>query len=312
MKKVIPLVCLSLLHFVPPVYSQTESDGLKMSKNNFCSGLNYNYSSWINYWEGTFKRHNANLGKVSSQAVALMGNYGISERFNIIFSLPYVQTHATAGTLKGQKGLQDLSVFVKWLAFEKSLKKGTISLYSVIGGSTPTTNYAADFLPLSIGLKSRTLNIRPIIDYQLKNLFVTVSGNYIHRYNIKVERNAYYTDKLIYSNEVFMPNVFSSKFGIGYRKEDMIFELVIDTWNTLGGFDIRKNDMPFPSNKMNMARAGVNIKFPFKKPNGLALVANSFYTLGGRNVGQSSSIMVGLFYVVGFGSKKDLSTQTQK
>jgi hypothetical protein len=102
---------------------------------------------------------------------------------------------------------------------------------------------------------------------------------------------------LINSNQVFMPNVLSSKLGFGYRKNDLIIEGIIDTWNTLGGFDIRKNDMPFPSNRMNMTRGGINLKIPIKKVSGLSFIANSFYTLLGRNVGQSLSGTIGVFYV---------------
>ena len=63
-------------------YSQTEIDGIMMSKNNFCTGAIYQYSSWDNYWEGTFKRTNLNLGTVSTKSLAVMGNYGISDKLN--------------------------------------------------------------------------------------------------------------------------------------------------------------------------------------------------------------------------------------
>ena len=142
---------------------------------------------------------------------------------------------------------------------------------------------------------------RLIGDYQLNNFFVTASGNYIYRFNIKIDRTAYYTDKMIYSNEVYMPDVFSSKLGLGYRKGELILEGVVDYWNTLGGFDIRKNDMPFPSNNMEMTRAGINMKIPVLS--GLSVIANSFYTLQGRNVGQSISGSLGALYI--FGLKKN-------
>lgn len=278
--------------------AQTESDGIRMSKNNFCGGLTYSYSFWDHYWEGTFKRDNANIGRVSTSNTAVMGAYGVLDRLNIIFSLPYIKTNSSAGTLNGQKGVQDFSLFLKWLAVKKNVDPSGYLIYAVLGGSTRTNNYAADFLPMSIGLKSSTINVRLIGDYQFKHFFVTASGNYIYRFNIKIDRTAYYTDKLIYSNEVFMPNAFSSKLGLGYRKGELIFEGIVDTWNTLGGFDIRKNDMPFPSNKMNMTRAGINLKVPVEKVNGLSIIANSFYTLQGRNVGQSLSGTIGVFYIL--------------
>jgi hypothetical protein len=292
------------------ILAQTESDGIRMERNNFCAGFTASYSFWDHYWEGTFKRTNENMGTVSSSSLAIMGNYGLSKHFNLILSVPYIKTKTSQGTLTGMEGLQDISAFIKYLALEKQIGTGSISLYGVLGGSMPSHNYIADFLPLSIGLKSKTANFRIIADYQIKNWFATASANYIYRYNIKIERTSYYTDKLIYSNEVFMPNVFSSKFGIGYRKSDLILEGIVDTWKTLGGFDIRKNDSPFPSNKMIMTRAGINIKIPIKPINGLSLIANSFYTLNGRNVGQALANTIGIFYVFKFkNGKEDSSIQ---
>lgn len=280
------------------LFAQTESDGIKMAKNNFCGGLTYSYSYWDHYWEGTFKRDNANIGRVSTSNISVMGAYGVLDHLNIIFSLPYIKTNSSAGTLKGQQGLQDLSLYLKWLALEKNVDSSKFLLYTVLGGSTTTNNYAADFLPMSIGLKSSTISIRLIGDYQIKHFFVTASGNYTYRFNIKIDRTAYYTDKMIYSNEVYMPNAFASKLGLGYRNGELIFEGIIDFWNTLGGFDIRENDMPFPSNKMNMTKAGINLKVPIKKVNGLSIIANSFYTLQGRNVGQPLSGTLGIFYII--------------
>jgi hypothetical protein len=101
--------------FMPTVASaQTDIDAIMMEKNAFCVGPMYSYSSWKNYWEGTLKRDNQNLGKVSTQMYGLMGNYGVTRKINVLFSAPYVKTKASAGTLHGMKGIQDLSLFVKW------------------------------------------------------------------------------------------------------------------------------------------------------------------------------------------------------
>jgi hypothetical protein len=281
--------------------AQTESDGIMMSKNYFCGGLTYSYSAWDHYWEGTFRRDNANIGTVRTSAVTIMGAYGVTDRLNILFSVPYIKTSSTAGTLQGQQGVQDFNLNLKWVAFRKEADRKRFSIFAVLGGSTRTNDYAADFLPMSIGMKSSTISARLIGDYQISNFFVTASGNYIYRLNIKIDKTAYYTDRMIYSNEVYMPDVFSSKLGLGYRKGELILEGVVDYWNTLGGFDIRKNDMPFPSNNMEMTRAGINMKIPVL--GGLSVIANSFYTLQGRNVGQSISGSVGALYI--FSMKKN-------
>src|SRR6476619_956076 len=92
------LVIFSLVLF-NSIYAQTDADGVMMPKHNFCTGIMYNYSSWKNYWEGTNKRDNANLGTVSTQALSIMGNYGVTRKLNFLFYVPYVKTKASAGQL---------------------------------------------------------------------------------------------------------------------------------------------------------------------------------------------------------------------
>jgi hypothetical protein len=168
----------------------------------------------------------------------------------------------------------------------------------------PLTNYIADFQPLAIGLQSKTLSGRLLVDYQQGNFFATASGTYTGRHNITIDRDAYYTTSLHLTNEVEMPDVASWNVRTGFRSDWLIAEAVFTDMITLGGFDIRKNDMPFPSNKMNSTVAGVDFKYTFKKLNKLSVVGGAMYTLSGRNVGQSKEWDLGAFYVLDFSHKK--------
>lgn len=285
--------------------AQTDTDAIMMSKNNFCVGAVYQHSSWDEYWEGSFKRTNLNLGTLTTKSIAVMGNYGVSDKLNVIFSLPYVQTEASAGTLKGQKGLQDFALTLKYMPLEKTIGKATYSVYALGSFSTPVTDYAADYLPLSLGTKSKTASLRLMADYQRGSFFSTLSGAYIKRANITIERNSYLTDEIHYTNEVNMPDAVSVNFRTGYRSERLIAELVIDNWVTQsGGFDITKNNMPFPSNTMNALKYGIASKYTFKKLPELSLVGGYNYVIEGRNVGKSDAFYAGAFYIINFKKTK--------
>lgn len=288
--------------------AQTDMDAIMMSKNNFCTGLMYNHSAWSNYWEGTLKRNNDNLGTVSANMYAVMGNYGVSDKLNLLFGLPYVTTKASAGTLHGMKGLQDLSLWAKWMPVETKLGKGLFSVYGLGGISFPVSNYTPDFLPMSIGLHSTNLSLRAMLDYQVKNFFVTVSGTYVYRSNITIDRDSYYTTESHLTNEVFMPNMVNYQLRTGWRSGRMIAEAILNQSNTQGGFDITRNNMPFPSNRMNATTAGINIKYDIHAVDGLSLIGGGSVTLAGRNVGQASSINGGVFYILDF-SKKEKSAK---
>lgn len=303
-------VCLLILSSA--VKSQTDIDGIMMEKNAFCIGPMAGYSSWKNYWEGELKRDNLNLGTVSTTMYSIMGNYGITGKLNVLFGLPYIKTKASAGQLKGLKGIQDLSFWVKWKGYSKKIGQGRLSLFAIGGYSLPASGYTADFLPMSIGLESKNLSLRGMVDYYRGKLFATASGTYIRRSNIKLDRTAYYTTEMHYTNEVKMPDAAAFNVRLGYRDKGSYAELILDNWTTLGGFDITRNNMPFPSNKMNATRIAFNGKYsmPFKPE--LSLTGGAFTTVAGRNAGQSTGFNAGIFYVLDLSKKEKKSSENTK
>ncbi len=302
MRKLTLMACVILLSVTG--MAQTDIDAIMMEKNAFCVGPMYSYSSWKEYWEGELKRENLNLGKVSTQMVGVMGNYGLTRKINLLFSAPYVWTKASAGTLHGLKGMQDLSLFVKWRAIHKKMGRARFSLFGIAGASVPLSNYPADFLPLSIGLRSKTASARVMADYYIdNNFFVTGSATYVLRDNIEIDRNSYYTTEMHYTNEVEMPDGANFNFRAGFRNNRLIAEAVVNNWTTLGGFDITRNNMPFPSNRMNATMVGVNIKYVIPSLPQLSIVAGGNTTIAGRNVGKSTNVYGSFFYVLNLGPK---------
>ena len=289
--------------FFQKSFSQTDIDGLMMQKKFFCVGPSAGYSSWKNYWEGTLKRENLNMGRVSTTNFMLMGNYGITNNLNVLFGLPYIKTKASAGQMAGQKGLQDLSLWIKWVGYKKHIAHGDLQAILIGGYSTPVTNYSPDILPLSIGLHSKAATIRLMADYQRGHWFGTASWSYVARSNVKLDRFTYYTTEMHYSNEVKMPDASQWNFRVGYRSETIIAEILLDKWTTLGGFDMPRNGSPFVSNKMNATRIGLNIKYETPL-DGLSIIVNGSNTLAGRNVGQATGFNAGIFYIMDFSKKK--------
>lgn len=290
--------------FIPAFgFAQTELDAIMMNKGQFCNGPIYEHSSWDHYWEGTFKRDNKNMGTVTTQMVMFMSNYGITDNLNVMASASYVWTKASAGTLHGMKGLQDISAFIKWRPLTKSFGKNKISLYAIGGFGTPLTNYAIDFLPMSIGLGSTNLTARGMIDYKHNRFTVTGSASYIRRSNVKLDRDSYYDTQLHFTNEVKMPDASYYQLRTGYRGRYLIAEALLTNMTTLGGFDITKNNMPFPSNKMNATMVGAYAKYTLKPFTNLSFIGGANYTIAGRNMGQATSFYGGIFYLVQLGKK---------
>lgn len=278
--------------------AQTVDDAIMMSKKQWCNGLTYMHSSWNEYWEGTTKRDNKNLGTVTTQSVIYMSSYGITDRLNVLVNVPYVWTNASAGTLHGMKGFQDIDLDLKYEIYKTKIGKGELSLIGLMGFSTPLSNYENDFLPMSIGLGSTNLSGRLTADYQNGLFFTTLSSAYVYRSNVTIDRTSYYTNQINYTDEVDMPNQLNSNLFVGIRNSSLTAQVQLMNMYTFGGFDIRKNDMPFVSNQMNMTSLGAHVKYFLPFVTNLEVVASADFVIAGRNVGQAQTYMGGFFYIL--------------
>lgn len=280
--------------------AQTQSDALMIPKNSLFTSLNFTNSHWDSYWEGTFKRTNGNIGTLRTDTYSLGADYGISNRLNVLVSIPYVVTHASAGTLAPQQNFQDLEASLKWVALKYRSGDNQFRLITMATAILPITSYQADFLPMSIGPHSKGLMATMLFDYQVKGFFITASGSYNYRSTITIDRNAYYTNTMHYSRQVDMPDQLQTSVRTGLRLSKWIAELVAVHRETLGGFDIRKNDSFFPSNRINTMTAGVNFKYASGLAKGLEISAGADRVLSGRNAGQASIIHAGIIFQTNF------------
>lgn len=290
------LLCLAL-------YGQTIDDGIMMGRRQLCAGYMYTHDSWDEYWEGSLKRSNGNIGTLSTGSHQIYGIYGVTDRLNLITHLPHVRTNASEGVLAGMQGFQDATLAAKYKFFETPFTAiGKLRAIAVVAGSSPMTNYTPDFLPLSIGLGSRRLGTRLTIHFRAhKGWFINASPAYTWRDGVFLDRPYFFTDgRLTFSEKVPMPGVFDYVLSSGYIKDELVLSGSFAEQRTQGGGDIRRQDMPFVSNRMNFSRVGGWAKIPLPKHQALALVAGYSYVVQGRNVGQSSTITAGFMYLFKF------------
>lgn len=278
--------------------AQMPDDGFTMGKGELCLVTAYQQSKWTEYWEGTRLRENKNLGTFTSKVFMPMFGFGITKRINIFGGLPYVNNSSSAGTMQGKKGWQDLSLAVKYHLLKKQRGNISYNLFATAGFSIPSNDYVPDFLPFSIGISSKTAQVRLIAHaMHSSNLFFTAQSGYVFRSNIKVDRTSYYTDGQYYSNEMAIPNVWNGSVRTGFNNKRARID-VHYMWNhATSGSDMRLNDMPYPGNRMNMSAIGVSGLFWIPGINGLAVNAGADQTVSGRNAGKAFTWMAGLQFV---------------
>lgn len=275
--------------------AQSPTDGIMMQARQTCFGLDFTQDSWQQYWEGTLLRENGNLGTVTRQTLAISANYGLSPRINLIARLPWVSVKASQGQSAPSEGLQDWGFWLK----AKIWQSGQWAFTGVAGATGPASRYAIDYMPLNLGLGAYEGTLRGILQYHGKKGFYAWAHSGIHlRSNVRIERNYYYTTQAYYTNLVNMPNAVTWGTSIGqwWKKGALRTELNAEGLNTLGGHDIRRQDSPFPSNRMNALRVGGLVQYFHPTLPNFGLIIGYTRTLQGRNFGQSTILSTGLQY----------------
>jgi hypothetical protein len=200
-------------------------------------------------------------------------------------------------------GVQDLSVAVKYSLLETGFtSQGTLRTIVVASAGTPIGDYTPDFLPLSIGSASNRLGGRLTLHFTARQgWFVDASAAYTWRGKVELDRPAYFTDgQLHMSDEVAMPDVFDYTVSAGYRKQGLHIPVSFTQQVTLGGGDIRRQDMPFVSNRMDASRLDALVMYSLPNWKDLSLRVNAAYTVSGRNVGQAATLTAGVLYTFHF------------
>jgi hypothetical protein len=287
------------LGFVRLSIAQTPLDGLMMPKGEICLAIVYENTTWDRYWEGSTIRVNQNIGTFTKHMGMPMIVGGITDKVNVILSLPYVKTEASAGQLTGVQGIQDFGISVKALLLEKSLGKGKLTGFSNLSLSTPASNYLSDYMPFSLGFGANELGIRAIGKYELdKGPYFRASYAYLNRGTTQADREYYFSNGSFYTSTMDVPDAFQGQVTVGswmFNKKLRV-EASLTTIRSASGDDIRTYCMPLPTNKVDFDRIEGFAQYYFKTNGGFGLIASYQQAISGRNMGQFSGYGLGITY----------------
>jgi hypothetical protein len=280
-----------------PAAAQTLDDGLMVPRRQLRTTIEYGHERWDEYWEGTLERDNENIGTLTTRSVTWMGAYGVTDRVSLIATLPYIWNEASRGVLHEMRGSQDFTLAAKARLLRTPVRgRARLDATTLVAVGAPTSDYTPDFLPLSIGLGSRRAVLRGALHLQDRSgLFVDGSAGHTWRSTVHLDRPAYYTDgELVLSDEVAMPDVADYGVAFGYQRGRLCLPVGLAVQRTLGGGDIRRQDMPFVSNRMDFTRVQARVMYTLPGVSGIIVHLGGMRTLSGRNVGRSSAISAGV------------------
>ena len=284
-----------LLGVVPPLQAQGLVDGFMRGQRKASLAIIGSQETYDTYYVNTTETKNPNLGTVTTQALTVVGTYGLGYDLDLIVAAPYVRTEASAGYSPKQEGFQDLSAVLRWEAFDYKLGNSRLSWQFAVGYSMPIQNYVNDAL-VAIGRGSKNVDGRTLLHFKARSFFLTGQYGYIRRGQVKLDHvvNHYDPSQLNPSSgsTVNVPDATELIIRGGFVNK----VINVDVWGQRqmphsSGTNIGPG-IPFPTNAVGFTRVGATAYVRLLKQFGLT--AGYSATLDGRNVGKSTLINGGI------------------
>ncbi len=229
------------------------------------------------------------FNEVDVNSVSLYGSYGISDRLDVVASLPYISAKGNAsqavldelGYENTRDGVQDLSVFLKYNPFNAKIGSSELRFIVAAGLKTPLGNYKVDEglqSIIAIGNRATSFNGLAIAQFRTQSgIFLGTQAGYSFR-----------------NGEV--PNALLGEIKAGYSNS----HIYVDAWYagqvSDGGVNILGEGFVgfFPATDVSYTRAGITVYVPIAGGFGISAGASKFLT--GRNVGESTGFSGSVVY----------------
>lgn len=296
MKFILFITCVftSLLSF-----GQSPTDAEMMNKKEVCIATTYSRENWTQYWESTLLRENGNIGKLNRSVITPMVAYGILNKINFIVGASHLNANTSQGTVAGNKGMQDLGIHLKYNFFDYKSSSLLFKSFLVLGGGLPLSKYNEDAGPTSLGLGCSEVNSRLILDFShASGVFIRPAFAYHKRGTSTLERSYYYNEKGYNSEFIDIPNqtVASITFGARLFNKSLRIESTYLKINTIGGSEIRRNEMPLANANMDASKIVGFLKYDPSFGKNFGFMLGYEQILKGQNVGKSKVISFGINY----------------
>lgn len=284
-----------LLSFARQSLAQGLIDGFMRGQRKASLAIVGSQETYDTYYINTTETKNPNLGTVTTQALTVVGTYGLGYDLDLIVAAPYVRTQASAGYFPKQEGFQDVSGTLRWEAYDYKFGKTKLSWQFAVGYSMPIQNYVNDAL-VAIGRGSQNLDGRTLLHFKAPNFFITGQYGYIRRGQVKLDHVV----------NIYDPSQLNPNSGLKVNVPDVTELIVragivtkvfnIDAWFQRqtphsSGTDIGPG-VPFPTNAVGFTRVGATAYLRLLKQFGLTAGYNT--TLDGRNIGKSTQLNAGV------------------
>lgn len=278
------LAFFTMIFFAQHTLGQSIIDGFMTPKKKGSISVSYSFESYDEFYLADQRNDAPGRlgGQVSTQSIGVYAKYGISDRFNVVFNLPYIVAQGDGnenipqedGSFQDQQvqDLQDMSIYLKYKAYEHTFGIGQLSVIPALGFGTPLSDYPADDL-LSVGNGATFVDMRGIIHFK-SNSGLFVEGQAGHS---------------LRSDEVPDAWLFAGK--LGYAHEKFYIDFGFQT-------QVSDSDAPdigeavFSATRVNFTQLAFSAYYPVVA--GIGVSAGIGQYIDGRNVGRATRFSGGV------------------
>ena len=272
-----------------------------MARHDLLTGNLYTYESWDQYWEGTLKRVNGNIGTITTRTNIWSANYGVTDRLNVIAMRPVRLDPRQSGRAPRHPGLPGHHAGGEVQLSRDSRRRNGPSLRAIAVASAgiPLTDYNPELPPLSIGSGSTRVSGRGTLNLQsTPGWFLNGSTAYTWRSEVAARPAL-----LLHRRPVRDEQPGGHAQRVRLRRERRLHEAGPDDGLLrVAATDAGRRRHPPPGHAVRVqpdeflqgGRHGGCTRFPSCRT--WQVTFAYAYTLDGRNVGQATTFTGGLLY----------------
>ncbi|HVS15555.1 MAG TPA: hypothetical protein VMV46_16645 [Thermoanaerobaculia bacterium] len=249
-------------------------DGFAPEPGHGDVAFSLNFDSYDRFWVGTQKVFEPALGTVDTFSASLWWRHGLTDRLTVIATVPYVDVDSDGAANLSDSGVQDLSAFLQYRAWSRSIGRARHSISVAAGVRTPVNNYQADS-PISVGDETTDALLRAVWLVQIDRWYVSTQTGWDVRGDDA-------------------PDGLPLAVTVGRSFGRLTPSLTWYRYWADGGTDIGDPGFTFPSNKDEFERFAAKVYARVTDRFGVAV--GGFTTLDGRNSGDTDGYSVGVVW----------------
>ena len=261
--------------------AQSPVNGFMQGKGKGSAVISYYTEEYIRAYEAPVNSGVQVTTKVKSAIVSAFTTFGLSNKVDLQINLPNAKAigevtkeiRDNIGPKNEKRGLQDISVYLKYNPVNFKFGKSNLSVLGAAGLSTPFGDYEIDQeyqSAVSIGSRSTQLTGLFLLHYKLDlGLFFTGSAGYCLRSN-NVPNAAIVEFKTGFAGRHFYVD------GYVARQASSSVNIAANSQNNIAAFS---------GSNVNYSRIGINLFAPVVKKFGVAAGFSQY--INGRSEGES-------------------------